>query len=286
MKILFAKHMGFCSGVRRAIKIAMNSLKNDPKPVQFLGEIVHNELVISEVNKKGGKTISSFDKAEEGTVIIRAHGLPPTKTPENIKLRDTTCPLVEKVQKTAQKFYKEGYQVIIIGDKEHSEVKGIDGYTENSSIIISDIEKAKKLDPPKKAAALIQTTKDHQKAEKIIGILKEKIDDFKWEDTICPEVVSRQKELEKIFEKAEGILVIGSKKSANTSRLIQMAKDKNKKIWWINIKQELVEALGEEGFGNIETLGVVSGTSSPDCEVEKIKKYLKENFEDYKKISK
>ncbi len=286
MKILFAEHIGFCSGVRRAVKIAMDSLKNDPEPVQFLGEIVHNELVISEVDKKGGETISNFDEAKEGTVVIRAHGLPPTETPDNIKLRDTTCPLVERAQKTAQRFYKEGYPVIIIGDKEHSEVKGINGYTENSAIIISEIEKAKKLDPMDKAAAVIQTTKDHQKAEKMIDILDNKIDDFKWENTICPEVISRQRELEEIFKNSEGILVIGSKKSANTGRLAQMAKDRGKKVWWVNIKKELIEELKNGGFEGIETLGVVSGTSAPDCEVEKIKKYLKENFEDHEKISK
>lgn len=286
MKILFAKHMGFCSGVRRAVKIAMDSLKNDPKPVQFLGEIVHNELIIDKVNKKGGKTISSFEEAEEGTVIIRAHGLPPTKTPKNIYLRDTTCPLVERVQKTAQRFYNQGYQVIIIGEKEHSEVKGINGYTKNNAIIISDIEKAKELDPPKKAAAVIQTTKDHQKAERIIEILDKKIDDFKWENTICPEVISRQRELEEIFEKSEAILVIGSKKSANTGRLAQMAKDRGKKVWWLNTKEELAKEVEKGNFEKIKTLGVVSGTSALDSEVKKIKIYLKKHFEDHEKISK
>lgn len=280
MKVLFAKHIGFCSGVRRAVKIAMDALQNDPAPVQFLGEIIHNELIIKEVNKKGGKTISSIGEAQPGTVVIRAHGLAPTKIPENIKLRDTTCPLVERAQKSAENFYNQGYKVIIIGDKEHSEVKGINGYTENNSIIVSNLEKAKEIEFPSKAAAVIQTTRDHQKTKKIIKILKNKIDDFKWENTICPEVVSRQKELKEIFKKSEGILVIGSKKSANTGRLVQMAKERGKKVWWVNTKKETEN----KNFNNIETLGVISGTSAPDEEVQKIKKYLKENFEDHEKI--
>lgn len=280
MKILFAKHIGFCSGVRRAVKIAMDALENDPEPVQFLGEIVHNELVIKKVKEKGGKTISDFNKVKEGTVVIRAHGLPPMKKPENIKLRDTTCPLVEEAQKSAKDFYDKGYQVIIIGDKEHSEVKGINGYTENNAIIISTKKQAEQIKSLSKAAAVIQTTRDHIKTKKIIEILKKKIDNFEWKNTICPEVISRQKELTKIFNNSEGILVIGSKKSANTGRLVQMAKEKGKKVWWINTREEVKKI----DFKDTKTLGVVSGTSAPDYEVNKIKKYLKENFKEYNRI--
>ena len=277
MKIIFAKHVGFCWGVKRAITIAEKSLKKDPKPIQFLGPLVHNEKVIERLKKLGGKFIppSRLESGiKSGTLILRAHGeiVDLKKTEKKIIIRDTTCPLVKNAQLKAQNLFEDGYQVIIIGDKGHPEVKGIKGRTEGQALVLENESQAKSLPKFKKMGVVSQTTQDLNKVNEILKILKNKAKKFKWVNTVCPEVVFRQKELSKISKKADGILVIGSRSSANTRRLAEIVKKVKKPIWWINSLAELKKI----NFKDISSLGVVSGTSAPDWEIKKIKKWLEE----------
>jgi len=277
MKIVFAKNIGFCSGVKRAVAIAEKSLKKDPKPVQFLGPLIHNEKVIERLKKLGGKFIppSNLESGiKSGTLILRAHGeiVDLKKTEKKIIIRDTTCPLVKNAQLKAQNLFEDGYQVIIIGDKGHPEVKGIKGRTEGQALVLENESQAKSLPKFKKMGVVSQTTQDLNKVNEILKILKNKAKKFKWVNTVCPEVVFRQKELSKISKKADGILVIGSRSSANTRRLAEIVKKVKKPIWWINSLAELKKI----NFKDISSLGVVSGTSAPDWEIKKIKKWLEE----------
>jgi len=277
MKIIFAKHVGFCWGVKRAITIAEKSLKKDPKPIQFLGPLVHNEKVIERLKKLGGKFIppSRLESGiKSGTLILRAHGeiVDLKKTEKKIIIRDTTCPLVKNAQLKTQNLFKDGYQVIIIGDKGHPEVKGIKGRTEGQALVIENESQAKSLPKFKKMGVVSQTTQDLNKVNEILKILKNKAKKFKWVNTVCPEVVFRQKELSKISKKADGILVIGSRSSANTRRLAEIVKKVKKPIWWINSLAKLKKI----NFKDISSLGVVSGTSTPDWEIKKIKEWLEE----------
>jgi len=274
MKVIFAKHIGFCWGVKRAITIAEKSLKKDPKPIQFLGPLVHNEKVIERLKKLGGKFIppSNLESGiKSGTLILRAHGeiVDLKKTEKKIIIRDTTCPLVKNAQLKAQNLFEDGYQVIIIGDKGHPEVKGIKGRTEGQALVLENESQAKSLPKFKKMGVVSQTTQD---LNKVNEILKNKAKKFKWVNTVCPEVVFRQKELSKISKKADGILVIGSRSSANTRRLAEIVKKVKKPIWWINSLAKLKKI----NFKDISSLGVVSGTSTPDWEIKKIKEWLEE----------
>ncbi len=273
MKIIFAKNIGFCSGVKRAIVIAEKSLKEDLKPIQFLGPLVHNEKVIEKLKNKGGKFVSNFKKIKSGTLILRAHGeiLNFKKLKKKkILIRDTTCPLVKRAQNVAYTLFKQEYKVIIIGDKKHSETKGIKEYIKNQAIIIENEKEAKRLPKFKKIGVLAQTTQNLDRVNQILKILKNKTKKFKWVNTICSEVLIRQKELSEILKKVNGVLIIGSHSSANTKRLVEIVKNSKKPIWWINSLKELKKI----SFKNLSILGVVSGTSTPDYEIKKIKKYL------------
>ncbi|MFH1894561.1 MAG: 4-hydroxy-3-methylbut-2-enyl diphosphate reductase [Patescibacteria group bacterium] len=273
MKIIFAKHLGFCTGVRRALETARNSLKNDKKPIWFLGEIIHNEDVMGEIKKKGGKIISNPKEAKSGTLVIRAHGTPPLPRLDGVLIRDATCPLVKRAQNVAKKLLKAGYKVIIIGEKNHPEVKGILGNVRGKAIVIENERQAKRIQKSKKLGILAQTTQGQDSVNKILNIIKKKAKELKWENTLCPQVSFRQKELKEILKTADGILVIGSKTSANTQQLAETAK-KYKKVWRANSIKELKKI----SFKNISVLGVVSGTSAPDWEVEEIKKFLMINY--------
>ena len=270
MKIIVSKNIGFCFGVKRAIEIAEKALKEGPSPVQFLGDLINNEVVIKEVKRKGGRFIPNLKQVKSGTLVIRAHGMPPFSPPKNVLIKDATCPLVKRVQETAKSLRRKGYAVVIIGDKNHPEIKGIQGYVDNQAIIIekeSDIQKLKNF---KKIGIVAQTTQNLDNINRILKILRKRAKIVKWINTLCPEVFSRQKELRKIIRKAEGILVIGSRSSANTRRLAEIAKKAKKPVWQVNSLKELKK----QKFHNINSLGIVSGTSAPDWEVEKIKRYL------------
>jgi 4-hydroxy-3-methylbut-2-enyl diphosphate reductase len=271
MKIIFAKELGFCTGVRSAIGTARNSLQKDKKPVLFLGEIIHNEKITEEIKKKGGKTIFDPKNAKSGTLIIRAHGVAPLPKLKDVLIRDATCPLVKRAQNVAQKFVKEGYKTIIIGEKNHPEVKGILGNAGKKAIVVENKKQAEKISPTNKMGVLAQTTQSQDNVNEILKILKKKAKLLKWENTLCPQVSFRQKELKKILGKADGILVIGSSTSANTKRLVKIAKKKTKSVWCSNSVNDLKKI----PLKNILTLGVVSGTSAPDWEVKKIVIHLK-----------
>ncbi len=270
MKIIFAKNLGFCFGVKRAVELSENILNKDPKPVYFWGKPIHNERVVKKIRSGEEKFITSPKQAKSGTLVIRGHGVSPFVPPKNIKIRDLTCPLVKKVQLAARSLFKKGYQVIIIGDKNHPEVKGIKGYTQNKAAVIESEQQAKRIKKIKKMGAVSQTTQDFNKVNKILKILKKKARNFQWLNTLCPEVISRQKELLKILKKADGVLVIGSRTSANTKRLADIAKNSKRKVFWANSLKDLKK----QRFRGIFTLGVVSGTSAPNWEIEKIKKWL------------
>jgi len=271
MRIIVAKNIGLCTGVKRALDIGYNSLEKDPKPVQFLGEIIHNERVIEDFRKKGGKTIFDPKKAKKGTLIIRAHGIPPLVFPKNIIIRDATCPLVKRAQEAAKTLSQKGYKVIIIGDKNHPEVKGIKGYTIGKSVIVENESQAKKLKNLKKVGVITQTTQSTDKVNKILNVLRKKTGELEYINTLCPQVVSRQKEISEIIKKVNGVMVVGSKNSANTQRLVEIVKKYKKPVWLTNS----ANSLKMNWLKGTKSLGIVSGTSAPNWIIEGVIREIK-----------
>jgi (E)-4-hydroxy-3-methyl-but-2-enyl pyrophosphate reductase len=270
MQLIFAKNLGFCTGVKRAIKIAGYSLESDPKPIQFLGGIIHNEKIINEIKDNGGKIVNDTRGIRRGTLVIRAHGTAPLPHLKNILIRDATCTLVKHSQEVAKKLLKDGYEIVIIGKKNHPEITGILGNINGKAMVIESTQEAKKIKKIAKLGVLAQTTQSQENVDKILNILRKKTKELKWEDTLCPQVSFRQQELSEIIKKTDGILVIGSHTSANTKRLVEIAQKNNKPVWCTNSENKLKKII----FKNISSLGVVSGTSAPDWEVKKIIDYL------------
>ncbi|MFH1714210.1 MAG: 4-hydroxy-3-methylbut-2-enyl diphosphate reductase [Candidatus Nealsonbacteria bacterium] len=273
MKLIFAKNIGFCSGVKRTVMIAEEATKNSKRPVQFLGSLVHNEKVIEKFKKKRVRFIKYLKEAEPGTLIIQAHGIPPfsKKIMDELVIKDATCPLVKRVQLIARDLQDKGFKVVIIGDKKHPESKGIKGYAKNKAIIVENVKQAENLPKFKKIGVVIQTTQNLKKVNKILKILKKKTKEIVFKDTICPEVKIRQEELSLILKKADAVLVIGSKNSANTKELVNIAKEAKKPVWLANSPEEL-----NKDVFNVPILGITSGTSAPNWEINKIKKWLEE----------
>lgn len=274
MKLVIAKNQGFCFGGKRAVEIANKSLKNDPKPVQFFGEILHNDEVMSNFKKRGGKIVSGLDKVKKGTLIIGAHGIPSTISEKaknkKIIIRDTTCPFVKKNQVLIKNLAKNGYKVVIVGDREHKEVKGLKSFA-RGIIVIENILQVKRLLRFKKLGIISQTTQSLENFNKISKAIRRKIKGAKIYNTICPNILARQKELRKILKKVDSVLVIGSRFSANTKRLVEISKKQGLPTILVNNPDEL----DKYKFGKKIKLGVVSGASAPNYLIKKIIRKLK-----------
>ncbi len=275
MKINLAKSAGFCFGVERALSIAKDSVK-DGKKVYMLGDIVHNEDVVGEIKNIGIEKLKELAKNNNNTLLIRAHGAP-KKIIDKAKrygydIVDATCPMVKEIHKIAKDSEKKGYRLIIIGDKQHDEVRGIAGQLKTKALIIDSIESISPdiLKPIEKAAIVVQSTQDIERVKKIIAKLKKSIKEVRFFNTICKPTTTKQQEIKKMPLENDIMLIVGSKSSANTKRLYQISRSLNKNTFWIQSKNDLKP----KWFQGINSVGITSGASTPEKTTKDIVKYL------------
>ena len=276
MEINLAKSAGFCFGVKRAIDIASEIVESG-KPVYMLGDIVHNEEVVKNLARRGIRRVKNLSRRKKGVLLVAAHGttadLFGKAKQYGYEIVDATCPMVKEIHKIVIEMDRQGYRIIIIGDKNHAEVIGIAGQIKNKSIIIEDIDEldSQKLDGIKKAAVVIQSTQDSEKISKIKDILEKRIGDLKFFNTVCAPTRIKQKEIRTLPKENDVVIVIGSKKSANTKRLYQIAKSINKNTYWINNKDEIKR----NWFKNAESVGVTAGASTPFESIRSVVQHIK-----------
>ncbi|MBL7155232.1 MAG: 4-hydroxy-3-methylbut-2-enyl diphosphate reductase [Candidatus Portnoybacteria bacterium] len=267
MKIEIAKNAGFCFGVKRALALIEDNVKKIKKPISMYGHLVHNEEVIKRLLAKGIKVIDNLEKIRRGTLIITAHGISPKMKEELLKqkglnLVDTTCPKVLLVQNLAKLLHKQGRQVLIFGDVDHQEVKGIKGAADDQAIVFSSEKEFKKinLDQKKKYGLVVQTTKDFEEFKKLEKKIKEKIKDIRIFNTICQATRQRQREVRELAKTQDLVLVVGSKTSANTTRLYQIGLGINPNTYFVATSQQVKE----KWFKNKKRVGITAGASTPD----------------------
>jgi len=276
MKVSLAKSAGFCFGVRRAIKIAFDTVKSGAK-VEVLGDIVHNEDVVREIREAGVKKIKRLGKGTSKVLLIRAHGASAETYKKasalGYNIVDATCPMVKEIHKIAKTSKRESCEVIIIGDKEHDEVRGIMGQLNDKTVVIDDIKKIPlaRVKRIKKAYVVVQSTQNLERTLAIVEVLKRYIKDLQFFNTICKPTRTKQKEAQEMPLKNDVMVIIGSKTSANTKRLYQISKSLNKRSYWVQSKNEI-----ESGwFRNVQSVGVMSGASTPGYTTESVIEYIK-----------
>ena len=232
MEVKRASVLGFCFGVRRAVEYAEKALEDySGKKVYSLGPLLHNEIVLQNLKDKGLEILSEddLDRVEpQSVVIIRAHGVSPSITKiledKNCTIINATCPRVNANQITVQKASAKGKTIILTGDSNHGEVKGIAGYAEGEFILLQNEEDARALKEGSGEAVLLsQTTFSPVQFEKISEIVGQKYKNLKINNTICPATKERQDSLVELCKNVDGVLVVGGKNSANTIRLFQTA---------------------------------------------------------------
>jgi len=259
MKITLAEESGFCFGVKKALD-RINQIK-DKQDIYVLGKLIHNPQVIEELKKQGIKFIDNLHEINKGTLVISAHGLSDNiiqKAKEKqLNIIDTTCPLVKNVHNITKNLEQQGYKIIIFGDKEHTEVKGIKGNLKDP-IIISNIEDINNL-KQEKYALVSQTTQDTLEFNEISAKLKEKIPNIIISDTICSATKQRQENAKKLAKESDLMIVIGGFNSANTKRLANICSN------IVETKQiESSNEIKEGWFNQKQNIGITAGASTPE----------------------
>jgi (E)-4-hydroxy-3-methyl-but-2-enyl pyrophosphate reductase len=287
MKIILSKYVGFCDGVQRAYNIALKISKDKKvkRPIFVLGSLVHNDDVVRKIEKMGIKKVH-FDgnfseifnsRKKIGTLIVTAHGIGPDfyelAKKNKIDVIDTTCPKVTKVQRLAKIFSDKKYQVVIIGEKNHKEVKGIFEWSGENAKIVESIKDAENFKNRSggKIAIISQTTQKRDLVKVITKRLKEKYPKMvKSFDTLCDTTNNRQKEIKIIAKKSDAVIVIGSSGSANSTHLWEIAKKINPKSYFIeragDIKKSWLKDAGK--------IGISAGASTPPWIIEEVCKFI------------
>lgn len=277
IKISLARNIGFCYGVNRAQKIIDGVLKEKSAQVFMLGPLVHNKRVMADFVKQGIKVAKSFKGVSVGSLlIISAHGVGPEIRKEilkeKLKVIDATCPWVSNIQKLTKKLAMSGHHIILVGDKNHREVKGIKESGKGRVIVISNIGEAKKLIKKKpkwkKLTISSQTTQNEETFQKINQLFKRYFPKIKVLNTICPASRERQKEIKKMAKENDLMLVIGSKNSANSRRLFKISKKINKNTHFLAGQENLEKSWFAS---KIKKIGIISGASTPLEVVKEIK---------------
>ena len=274
MEVKIAEVIGFCFGVERAIEIALKAIK-EGEEVYTIGPLIHNIEVIKELEKKGIRIANSIEEIKGEKIIIRAHGVPPTFYEEAKKLEkkiyDGTCPYVKLVQNLAKKLFKEGYEVIIIGKKEHPEIKGVMGYIENKGIVISSPNEVKNLNiKNKRIGIVVQTTFREDIFKKIVNKILSKSFEIKIFNTRCPDTRLRQEKTLELAKESDLMIIVGGKDSSNTMRLFEISKKYSKFAYHI----EKPEEIKREWFKGVKKVGIAGGSSTPKEIVLKVKEII------------
>lgn len=273
--IKVAKTAGFCYGVKRAVNRVYDEIKNGTK-LATLGALIHNPQVIGDLAEKGVIAYDNPDDIPDGyTIVIRAHGIG-KETYDKIRNRphiDLTCPFVEKIHKIVSEYHNKGYGIVIVGDKNHPEVKGINGWCGNSALVIYDINKQIDENFSKKPVCVVaQTTIKREIFSQIVQNVKKTCKSTLIFDTICSATKDRQTETAALSEESDCMIVIGGRESSNTRKLFEIAKERCGEAYHI----ETYEEIPQKSYNKI---GITAGASTPHRIIEEVVKAMSENLQ-------
>jgi len=274
MKITIAKAAGYCFGVRDAVNLAYDTAEKYGD-VYMLGDIVHNEQVVKGLNEAGAKIVDDIDDVpNDSPVLFRAHGtkneLWKEANKRNLNIIDATCPLVHEIHSEVKQLEEEGRRIIIIGDHGHDEVIAIADQVKKPIIISSKYE-AEGIRRIKRAGVVSQSTQMIENVQEIISILMTKVFDLRFVNTICFPTKRNHEQIKEMATQNDIMIIIGSFTSANSKRLTELSKQRNKNSHQVTCADELKL----EWFLNIETVGISAGASTPDYLIDEVKNKIK-----------
>jgi 4-hydroxy-3-methylbut-2-enyl diphosphate reductase len=274
MKITIAKTAGFCMGVRRAVEMALDAPSKYQQPIYTYGPLIHNPQVLDLFSERGVKILSEIPESGHGTVLIRAHGVPPTIKERletaGFKVIDATCPRVIRVQTIIRVHAHKGYATIIVGDKDHPEVIGLKGYAGDKGHVVATLEELEALPHFDNAIIVAQTTQNKGFYEAVKTLAATHFPHYKIFDTICGSTEKRQSEVQELADYVEAMVVVGGKNSGNTQRLVEIAKSVGKPAYPV----ETDEDLDINAFSDIKHVGITAGASTPNWIIKRVYRAL------------
>ncbi|MDP4180257.1 MAG: bifunctional 4-hydroxy-3-methylbut-2-enyl diphosphate reductase/30S ribosomal protein S1 [Bacillota bacterium] len=272
MEILIAKNAGFCFGVSKAINLLFSLLENSENKLYTVGPIIHNDQVVDKLKSMGVKVVKDISEiSDNGQVVIRTHGVTPKVYDEinekNLTFSDATCPYVKKIHTLVNEKYQEGYQIVIVGDKDHQEVKGINGWCGDSAFIVDSEEDVLAINTDKEKICVVsQTTITKEKWETLNNYLNKKFENILKFDTICSATSNRQNEAEAVAKIVDAMLVIGGKNSSNTQKLYDICSKYCDRTYKIETSGDLPPM----DIKNIKKIGITAGASTPDWVIKEV----------------
>lgn len=265
MEVIVADNAGFCFGVKRAIKMANDTIDKSPSAVKALGPLIHNPQVVNAFQRRGLEVITDLEEVEsDSTVIIRSHGVGPEVKDDalrkGLRVVDTTCPFVTKAQQYAAKLVEENYRVVMIGDKDHPEVIGVIAHTGNKAIVINTIAEAEALKFIPRMGVVFQTTHSIGHVQEIVGALLKRGKEVRVFNTLCGATTAMQKTAVELAPDVEAMVIVGGRQSANTAQLAEVCRRVNPHVYQV----ESAEEVQDDWFTGLNRIGVSAGASTPD----------------------
>ena len=274
-EIIRAENSGFCFGVKQAMEKTEEQIKIKEEGgiegrIYTCGPLIHNTLVTDDLARRGVGIISGPEEAADGdVVIVRSHGEAKSffdaVEGTGIKVVDATCPFVKKIHLLVEEAYSQGKKIIIVGDRDHPEVKGINGWCENSAVIVNSAEEAENV-RGNNYLLVCQTTIKKELLDQVEEVLKRNGTGFRTKNTICNATTQRQKSCSQLAAQCDAMVVIGGRDSSNTHKLYQIAK----KVCKNSIFVEKIEDLPLHEIKKYNKIGVAAGASTPECVIKEV----------------
>ena len=293
MKITVADNSGVCFGVRRAFSMleeAVTNAKKSGKKVVMLGPLIHNPRVIAQYAEKGVEVIDIDSIQENSCVVIRSHGITKEERAKlggfsGITLVDTTCPYVQRIHQLVEKRSAEGFAVLIMGDREHSEVRGITSKITGDFFVIHPTEFESKngelfsfIMTHDKIFAVAQTTSRPANYDFLLKKVRKTVGAMPWHrfiaaETICTATLKRQDSAGELAKKVSSMVVVGGKNSSNTSKLFQVVSERNRNSFWVESPEDFTVS-NINTLKNSLSIGITAGASTPDEQIEEMRSFL------------
>lgn len=274
IEVTIAPNAGACFGVVRAIKLGQQSLNKSAgqQPVYSFGPLIHNPMVVDQFAEQGLQIVNDPGQVSQGTVVLRSHGvqrdLEQALREKGVHVVDATCPLVKKPQRIAQSIAQKGYFLIIVGDSNHPEVKGVLSYFGQERFLVTyhPDDLAKIPEAETKVGILAQTTIEESMLNKVVAKAKERFAEVAVYNTICDATSVRQSEAVELSRNADVMVVVGGKNSSNTNKLVKICKDLQPDTHHI----EDISELQSDWFENKRRIGVTGGASTPQDYIDQV----------------
>ncbi|MCK4649364.1 4-hydroxy-3-methylbut-2-enyl diphosphate reductase [bacterium] len=266
MRVIVARGAGFCFGVKRALEIVEKTLREEKGPFYTLGPLIHNPQVVERLSQKGLKVINNLRGIKGGAFIIRSHGLPAATIElakrRGLKIIDTTCPYVKRAQERAKDLEANGYQLVIVGDRDHPEVESM---ASKKSTVLQKPSQAAEIKSYPRIGVVAQTTQSLENFKEIVQRLRGKTKELKVYTTICNAVSRQQRSTRTLAREADLVFIIGGKNSANTKRLFQISKGftETRHI-------EKASEINSRWLRNKEIVGISAGASTPKWLIDEV----------------